>query len=148
MKVRLDLARAPGELFVSVTSQRLSRHHGDLVIRGRSAGGEGVRLNDPVLDGALRVQAADGSTAAALCAGLHEELMPIFHPYTDARLASGRLTLRIHGPPFGSAEDSPGVGAFVAERIGECVALMASLEARSGVAGQVKKRAVRQRERT
>jgi hypothetical protein len=132
VSVSLDLAHAPGELRITVISPRLAARHPDLTLRRRGAGEEpGVRLADPVLSGTLLVRAEDDRRAAALLDTLHEDLLSVFHPYENAHLSAGRLTLRITGPPFADAERSVDVGMFVVDRVEECIGLMAALEERA-----------------
>lgn len=133
VSVSLDLARAPGELRITVVSPRLAARHPDLMLRRRVSGEPGgVRMADPVLHGTLLVRAVDEGRAAALLQTLHADLLSVFHPHEDASLVAGRLTLRITGPPFADATRSVDVGMFVADRVEECVDLMAALEERAG----------------
>ena len=133
ISVSLDLARAPGELRITVVGPRMATRYPDLMIRRRAKGEEGgVRLADPVLSGTLLVRAANEERAGALCQSLHTQLLPIFHPFEQAHLAAGRLTLRISGPPFGTAKDARDVASFISDQITECVTLMKALEERAG----------------
>lgn len=127
---RLELARAPGQLVVSVRDLRLPPALA-IMGRGEDDGAERVSLSDPLLDSALSVSGVSAGEAARLLAGRHDLVMPIFHAHPRSMLYRQRLRVVIPGPPFQGCGGSPvEIASYVADQVEGAVALVSLICAR------------------